>query len=236
MLQRAMIAMAIACEPALLIADEPTTALDVTIQAQILDLLGDLQRETGMAIILITHDLGVVARMADDVAVMYAGEIVEQGTGRRHLLPLGPSVHARAEGAMPSNDPTNEHRLLPIEGSPPDLFHPPAGCAYCGALPPRHARVCERHRPRFESGSLRPLLAAPRRRAAGRSASRADAPQRRHRMSDSPLVVAAGSPSTSSRPRPAVHAVDGVSLTIGERRSSAWWARAAPASRPSARR
>ncbi|MCL4171004.1 UNVERIFIED_CONTAM: hypothetical protein GTU68_043179, partial [Idotea baltica] len=79
MLQRAMIAMAIACEPDLLIADEPTTALDVTIQAQILDLMGDLQRETGMAIILITHDLGVVARMADDVAVMYAGQVVEQG-------------------------------------------------------------------------------------------------------------------------------------------------------------
>ena len=79
MLQRSMIAMAIACEPAILIADEPTTALDVTIQAQILDLMGDLQRETGMAIILITHDLGVVARMADQVAVMYAGQIVEKG-------------------------------------------------------------------------------------------------------------------------------------------------------------
>ena len=79
MLQRAMIAMAIACEPSVLIADEPTTALDVTIQAQILDLLAELQRKTGMAIVLITHDLAVVARMADDVAVMYAGEIVERG-------------------------------------------------------------------------------------------------------------------------------------------------------------
>ena len=75
-----MIAMAIACEPAILVADEPTTALDVTIQAQILDLLADLQQETGMAIILITHDLGVVARMADDVMVMYAGEVVERGS------------------------------------------------------------------------------------------------------------------------------------------------------------
>ena len=79
MLQRAMIAMAIACEPAILIADEPTTALDVTIQAQILDLMQDLQRDTGMAIILITHDLGVVARMADEVVVMYAGQIVGAG-------------------------------------------------------------------------------------------------------------------------------------------------------------
>ena len=80
MLQRAMIAMAIACEPAILIADEPTTALDVTIQAQILDLLGELQKENGMSIILITHDLGVVARMADEVLVMYAGQVVEQGS------------------------------------------------------------------------------------------------------------------------------------------------------------
>ncbi len=95
MLQRSMIAMAIACEPKILIADEPTTALDVTIQAQILDLLKDLQRETGMAIILITHDLGVVARMADRVNVMYAGEIVEHGTDRRYLLPFRAPVHAR---------------------------------------------------------------------------------------------------------------------------------------------
>src|SRR5213594_2859232 len=79
MLQRAMIAMAIACEPSVLIADEPTTALDVTIQAQILDLLAELQRKTGMAMVLITHDLAVVARMAHDVAVMYAGEIIERG-------------------------------------------------------------------------------------------------------------------------------------------------------------
>ena len=79
MLQRSMIAMSLACEPAILIADEPTTALDVTIQAQILDLMGDLQRDTGMAIVLITHDLGVVARMADDVLVMYAGQVVERG-------------------------------------------------------------------------------------------------------------------------------------------------------------
>ena len=135
MLQRAMIAMAIACKPAILIADEPTTALDVTIQAQILDLLGDLQSETGMAIILITHDLGVVARMANEVLVMYAGQVVERGTvddvfyRQAHPYTLG------LRAAMPSNDPAHEQRLTPIDGSPPDLFHPPVGCGYCARCP-----------------------------------------------------------------------------------------------------
>ena len=103
MLQRAMIAMAIACEPAILIADEPTTALDVTIQAQILDLLGDLQRETGMATILITHDLGVVARMADDVLVMYAGEVVEKGSVDDIFIALATPYTHGLRLAMPSN-------------------------------------------------------------------------------------------------------------------------------------
>jgi oligopeptide/dipeptide ABC transporter ATP-binding protein len=146
MLQRAMIAMAIACEPAILIADEPTTALDVTIQAQVLDLLGDLQRDHGTAIILITHDLGVVARMADEVAVMYAGQIVERGSvDDIFYRPAHPyTVGLRA--AMPSNNPDAEHRLLPINGSPPDLFSPPAGCAYAARCP--HAmRICSTHEP-----------------------------------------------------------------------------------------
>ena len=146
MLQRAMIAMAIACEPAILIADEPTTALDVTIQAQVLDLMGDLQREHGTAIILITHDLGVVARMADEVAVMYAGQIVERGSvDDIFYRPAHPyTVGLRA--AMPSNNPDAEHRLLPIEGSPPDLFSPPVGCAYAARCP--HAmRICSTHEP-----------------------------------------------------------------------------------------
>jgi len=146
MLQRAMIAMAIACEPAILIADEPTTALDVTIQAQVLDLMGDLQREHGTAIILITHDLGVVARMADEVAVMYAGQIVERGSvDDIFYRPAHPyTVGLRA--AMPSNNPDAEHRLLPIEGSPPDLFSPPVGCAYAARCP--HAmRICGTQEP-----------------------------------------------------------------------------------------
>jgi oligopeptide/dipeptide ABC transporter ATP-binding protein len=146
MLQRSMIAMALACEPAVLIADEPTTALDVTIQAQILDLMMDLQRDKGMAIVLITHDLGVVARMADDVAVMYAGEIVERGTAddvfhrSSHPYTLG------LRAAMPSRDANHTTRLRPIEGSPPDLFAPPRGCGYFARCP-YAMRVCENDHP-----------------------------------------------------------------------------------------
>ena len=146
MLQRAMIAMAIACGPAILIADEPTTALDVTIQAQILDLLRDLQRDTGMAIVLITHDLGVVARMADEVLVMYAGQIVERGTVDDVFYRSAHPYTLGLRHAMPSNDPAAEHVLKPIEGSPPDLFHPPKGCGYFARCP-YAMRVCENNDP-----------------------------------------------------------------------------------------
>ena len=135
MLQRAMIAMAISCKPSILIADEPTTALDVTIQAQILDLMRDLQSQTGMAIILITHDLGVVARMADEVAVMYAGKIVEHGTVEDVFYRSAHPYTLGLRAAMPTNDPANQHHLNPIEGSPPDLFSPPPGCGYCARCP-----------------------------------------------------------------------------------------------------
>jgi len=146
MLQRAMIAMAISCKPAILIADEPTTALDVTIQAQILDLLQDLQKETGMAIILITHDLGVVARMADEVAVMYAGKIVEHGSADDVFYRSAHPYTLGLRAAMPTNDPTRQHTLEPIEGSPPDLFAPPVGCGYASRCP--HAmKVCHQHHP-----------------------------------------------------------------------------------------
>jgi oligopeptide/dipeptide ABC transporter ATP-binding protein len=146
MLQRAMIAMSIACEPALLIADEPTTALDVTIQAQVLDLMGDLQRDTGMAIVLITHDLGVVARMADEVVVMYAGQVAERGTVDDVFYRSAHPYTLGLRAAMPSNDPDSHERLLPIEGSPPDLFSPPVGCAY-GARCPYAMRICSEQDP-----------------------------------------------------------------------------------------
>jgi oligopeptide/dipeptide ABC transporter ATP-binding protein len=146
MLQRAMIAMAIACEPAILIADEPTTALDVTIQSQILDLLRELQRTTGMAIILITHNLGVVARLADDVLVMYAGQIVEEGTADDVFYRSAHPYTLGLRAAMPGNDPERKHGLKPIEGTPPDMFDPPKGCSYFARCP-YAMRVCENNDP-----------------------------------------------------------------------------------------
>ena len=152
MLQRSMIAMSLACEPLILIADEPTTALDVTIQAQILDLMGDLQREKGMAIILITHDLGVVARMADEVLVMYAGEVVEKGSvddvfyRSAHPYTLGLKAAMPTNRQAPDADPDAAQVLTPIDGSPPDLFAPPAGCGYFARCP-YAMRACEDNHP-----------------------------------------------------------------------------------------
>jgi oligopeptide/dipeptide ABC transporter ATP-binding protein len=141
MLQRVMIAISLACKPRLLIADEPTTALDVTIQDQVLELMKELQREDGMAIILITHDLGVVARMADRVAVMYAGEVVESGTVDDIFYR---ATHPYTQGlklAMPDLHQQGADQLRAIPGSPPDLFAPPPGCAYHPRCP--HAmQVC----------------------------------------------------------------------------------------------
>jgi oligopeptide/dipeptide ABC transporter ATP-binding protein len=150
MLQRAMIAMAIACEPKILIADEPTTALDVTIQAQILDLLQELQHTAGMAIILITHNLGVVARMADEVAVMYAGKVVEKGRPDDIFYRSAHPYTVGLRRAMPHTDPGAKQELQPIEGTPPDLFDPPQGCSYFARCP-YAMRLCENNDPpRFD--------------------------------------------------------------------------------------
>ena len=130
MRQRVMIAIALACEPKLLIADEPTTALDVTIQAQILELMMELKEKLGMAIIMITHDRGVVASMCDKIAVMYAGRIVEYGT--TDDIFYNPK-HEYTKGllkSIPRLDAKEHERLVPIEGTPIDLLNPPAGCPF----------------------------------------------------------------------------------------------------------
>ena len=129
MRQRIVIAMALACEPDILIADEPTTALDVTIQAQILELMNSLQKELGMAIIMITHDLGVVAQMCDEVIVMYAGSICEQGTADEIFY--NPS-HEYTKGLLRSipTVSSDKEKLQPISGTPIDLLNMPAGCPF----------------------------------------------------------------------------------------------------------
>lgn len=148
MRQRAMIAMALACDPKLLIADEPTTALDVTIQAQILDLMKEFKTKINTSIILITHDLGVVADICDRINVMYGGRIVEQGSTRdifyrpSHVYTLG------LLGSIPNPDNQNKTRLVPINGQPPDLIKPPAGCPFTQRC--KYAmRVCKEQMPPF---------------------------------------------------------------------------------------
>ena len=134
MRQRVMIAMALACEPELLIADEPTTALDVTIQAQILELIADLQDRLNLSVIMITHDLGVIAQLCHRVAVMYAGKIVETGTVEDLFYK---PVHPYTQGlqrATPRPDEITE-RMIAIEGVPPDLISPPPGCAFVSRCP-----------------------------------------------------------------------------------------------------
>ncbi|MEU6404515.1 ABC transporter ATP-binding protein [Streptomyces sp. NPDC046985] len=130
MRQRAMIAMSLVNNPELLIADEPTTALDVTVQAQILDLIRDLQKEFGSAVIMITHDLGVVAEMADDILVMYGGRCVERGRADDvFYAPRHPYTWGLL-GSMPRLDREQQERLIPVKGSPPSLINVPSGCAF----------------------------------------------------------------------------------------------------------
>lgn len=164
MRQRVMIAMALACQPQILIADEPTTALDVTIQAQIIDLMKDIQKKLGTTIILITHDLGVVAGIADKVVVMYSGKIMEKGDlnqifyGHRH-----PYTWALLNAA-PSLELENKQQLVSIEGTPPDLIDPPVGCPFAArcrycmnicteAEPPEYVMSAEGCRGQEERGS-----------------------------------------------------------------------------------
>jgi oligopeptide/dipeptide ABC transporter ATP-binding protein len=127
MRQRAMIAMAVANDPEVLIADEPTTALDVTVQAQILEVIQRVQRELGTAIVFITHDLGVIARVADRVQVMYAGRVVERGPV--HEL-FDHSTHPYTRGLLQSLPSLGRERLTPIPGAPPNMLRPPSGCAF----------------------------------------------------------------------------------------------------------
>jgi oligopeptide transport system ATP-binding protein len=154
MRQRVMIAMALACEPDILIADEPTTALDVTIQAQILDLIQDLQKQMGMAVIMITHDLGVIADMCDEIIVMYGGKVCERGTTDEIFY--NPR-HEYTKGLIRSIPRISEkhERLIPISGSPVDLLNLPKGCAFasrcdramkiCLEQPPEEIRVNDFH-------------------------------------------------------------------------------------------
>ncbi len=130
MRQRAMIAIALACNPKILIADEPTTALDVTIQAQIMDLIGDLQKKLGTAVILITHDLGVVADTADRIQVMYAGQVIERGTVEEIFAnPQHPYTWALLQ-SVPRLETKNKDTLYALNGTPPDLVKPPVGCPF----------------------------------------------------------------------------------------------------------
>ena len=146
MRQRAMIAMALSCNPKLLIADEPTTALDVTIQAQIMQLMGKIREETGTAIILITHDLGVVANLADRVAVMYAGKVVEQGTAQDIFYRASHPYTAALLRSLPTVETSRDEELVSIPGTPPDLFAPPKGCAFASRC--QHCmKICKNNQP-----------------------------------------------------------------------------------------
>jgi len=150
MRQRAVIAMALSCNPALLIADEPTTALDVTVQAQILDLIRKLRRDHKSAVVFITHDMGVIAEMADRVMVMYSGRIVERGTKAEILLdPRHPYTKALLD-SIPPLEGEKPKRLRSIPGSPPSLFNLPKGCSFAPRCPSRFDKCSEK--PALEGG------------------------------------------------------------------------------------
>ena len=145
MRQRVMIAMALACEPDILIADEPTTALDVTIQAQILELMQDLQKKLGMAIIMVTHDLGVIASMCDEIIVMYGGRVCERGTADDIFYD---ARHEYTKGLLRSipNVNNSKERLIPISGTPINLLNMPKGCAFCSRCD-KAMKICLEQKP-----------------------------------------------------------------------------------------
>ncbi len=146
MRQRAIIAIALACGPKLLIADEPTTALDVTIQAQIIELMKEIQQKTGTSIILITHDLGIVAGMCDRVLVMYGGEIMERGSvDEIYKKPCHPYTQGLLR-SVPRLDMDKGKELVPIYGTPPNLLNPPKGCPFCARCD-RAMRICQSSKP-----------------------------------------------------------------------------------------
>ena len=150
MRQRAIIAIALACGPKLLIADEPTTALDVTIPAQILEMMKDIQHKTGTSIILITHDLGIVAGMCDQVLVMYGGQIVERGSVEQIFYnPCHPYTQGLLR-SVPRLDMDKEKELIPIYGTPPNLLNPPKGCAFCARCN-EAMYICKSQSPETES-------------------------------------------------------------------------------------
>ncbi|MNO23131.1 Oligopeptide transport ATP-binding protein OppD [compost metagenome] len=144
MRQRVMIAIALACRPKLLIADEPTTALDVTIQAQILELMKSIQKKYGTALLIITHDLGVVAKLADRVLVMYSGKIVEQGDVEDIFYHTGMPYTWSLLRSMPNIHASADTRLIPIQGQPPNLISPPKGCNFSPRCPFVTDRCVER--------------------------------------------------------------------------------------------
>ena len=162
-----MIALALACQPKILLADEPTTALDVTIQAQILDLLKEIQQETKTSILLITHDMSVIAKMCDKVIVMYAGQMVEYAPVNQLFASPQHPYTERLLAAIPRLNQAKDHPLIPIHGTPPNLSNPLKGCGFCARCPsamnicagtqpplfavnPEHYSACFKHDPRIK--------------------------------------------------------------------------------------
>ena len=191
MRQRVVIAIAIANQPEVIIADEPTTALDVTVQAQVLEVLKKAQDETGAATVLITHDLGVVAGMVDRVLVMYAGRAVEKGAVEDVFYRPRMPYSIGLLGSMPRIDAGDRQRLTPIKGAPPSMINPPAGCPFGPRCPLHYAR-CDEAEPDLLAGRRRgPHRGLLPRGRAGEGRGRAGGHLQRRRSSDATLAAAA---------------------------------------------